>query len=56
VSEVRITYRPLPDATPETERAVLGRVYAFALEKHREKKAAEKGYKGGSRRDSISPR
>ena len=31
MSSVRIVYTPRPDATPETERAVLVNVYSFIL-------------------------
>ena len=36
----RISYTPLPDATPESELDALAAVYAFVLEAHARKKAA----------------
>jgi hypothetical protein len=40
VSKHRLTYIPLPDATPESELDALTAVYAFVLEAHTKKKAA----------------
>jgi hypothetical protein len=31
MSSRRISYRPRPDTTPQTERSVLGEVYAYLL-------------------------
>ncbi len=38
MSNVRITYAPRPDATPETEAAALAAVYHFLLDQHAKKK------------------
>jgi len=40
VSKHRLTYIPLPDATPESELDALTAVYAFVLKAHAKKKAA----------------
>jgi hypothetical protein len=40
-NKTRITYKPRPDATPESELAVLAAVYAFILDRHAKRKAAE---------------
>jgi hypothetical protein len=40
VSDPRITYIPLPDASPESELDALVAIYAFVLETHAKKKAA----------------
>ena len=40
-SNNRISYTPLPDATPETELDALVWVYKFILERHESKKAAD---------------
>jgi len=37
----RINYTPLPDATPESELDTLAAVYAFVLECHESRKAAD---------------
>jgi hypothetical protein len=42
-SNPRITYAPHPDATPAGQRTALVEVYAFVLEKHREKAAGTSG-------------
>src|SRR4051794_6288013 len=39
-SSTRLTYIPLPEATPESELDALAAVYAFVLEAHASKKAA----------------
>jgi len=44
-NEPRVTYVPLPDATPERELNALAAVYRFILNRHMEKKAA--GTSGG---------
>ena len=40
MSETHVTYKPRPDATPETEKEVLASVYAFVLRTHRERQEA----------------
>jgi len=40
VSNRRLRYSPLPDATPDSELDALAAVYAFVLEAHAKKKAA----------------
>ncbi len=37
MSEARITYKPRPDATPETELKMLASIYAFVLRTHQER-------------------
>lgn len=39
--KIRITYRQHPDVTPEEEREVLARVYRYALECGKERRAAK---------------
>jgi hypothetical protein len=41
MDSARVTYAPRADATPEGELAALAAVYAFILECHAKKKAAE---------------
>jgi hypothetical protein len=41
MNSARVTYIPLPDATPETELDALVAVYAFVLECHESRKAAD---------------
>jgi hypothetical protein len=37
MGEVRVTYEPRPDATPDSETAALAAVYRFILDRHAEK-------------------
>jgi len=49
----RVTYVPLPNATPESERITLAVVYRFILDLHTEKKAAgEVGGEEHARKES----
>ena len=41
MNSARVTYIPLPDATPETELDALVAVYAFVLECHGHKEVAD---------------
>jgi hypothetical protein len=41
VSGVQVTYRPRPDATPESELSVLANIFAYLIKTHDSKKAAE---------------
>jgi hypothetical protein len=41
MSDARIVYIPRPDANPDIEVATLAAVYAFILDCHAKKKAAE---------------
>ena len=51
--EPRVTYVPLPDATPERELNALAAVYRFILNRHVEKKAAgEVGGEEHARKES----
>ena len=51
--EQRVTYVPLPDATPERELNALAAVYRFILNRHVEKKAAgEVGGEEHARKES----
>jgi len=38
--DLRLTYSPRPDATPEGELAALTATYAFVIQAHEQKKAA----------------
>jgi hypothetical protein len=56
MDNVRITYKPQPDATPESELAVLAAIYAFILDCHAKKKAAEaSGGQDDGKRDKSVP-
>jgi hypothetical protein len=53
----RIVYTPRPDATPEAELAALATVYAFVMQRHNVRKAAEgSGGKDHARKDKDAPR
>ena len=39
-SDLRVTYTPRPDATPEGELSTLAAIYAFVIRAHEQKKAA----------------
>ena len=41
--DLHISYRPLPDATPEAELEALAAVYSFLVERHANRTAAESG-------------
>ncbi len=41
--DLRITYSPRLDATPESETAALAAVYRFILDRHAEKQDADRG-------------
>ena len=49
----RVSYRPLPDATPESGLDALADVYSFLIQRHASRKAAELGsddqQKGGGK-------
>jgi hypothetical protein len=42
-SDLRISYRPHLDATPEAELEVLARVYSFLIQRHVNRKAVSGG-------------
>ena len=42
-SDLRISYHPRPDATPEAELEVLARVYSFLIQRYVNRKAATGG-------------
>jgi hypothetical protein len=53
----RIVYTPLPDSTPESELDALAAVYAFVLECHASKKAADPtGDPNEVREEDIDPK
>jgi hypothetical protein len=57
-SDLRISYRPHLDATPEAELEVLARVYRFLIQSHENHKAASVGCadnKGGENNQSKAP-
>jgi hypothetical protein len=39
MSNPRLTYIPLPDATPETEAVALAAIYRYAIDRYQNKKA-----------------
>jgi hypothetical protein len=52
MTSARVSYTPLPDATPESELDALAAVYAFVLEAHAKKKAAApSGQEGDVRKE-----
>ena len=42
-NNLRISYRPLPDATPQSELEALAAVYSFLIQSHENRKAAATG-------------
>jgi hypothetical protein len=57
-SDLRISYRPHLDATPEAELEVLARVYSFLIQRHVNRKAISGGCtdnKGGENNQSKAP-
>ena len=57
-SDLRISYRPRLDATPEAEMEVLARVYRFLIRNHEIRNAASGGctdYEGGENNQSWAP-
>jgi hypothetical protein len=58
-SDLRISYRPHLDATPEAELEVLAAVYSFLIQRHENRKAAFRGgcvdNKGGESEQSKAP-
>lgn len=50
--ELRVTYAPHPDATPEDEAAALACVYRFLLDRHAKKAAAHPGDPDDAERSS----
>ena len=52
MDNTRLTYTPLPNATPESELDALVAVFAYVLEAHAKKKAATpSGQEEGARKD-----
>ena len=58
-SDLRISYHPRLDATPEAELEVLAAVYSFLIQRHVNRKAAASDgcvdYKGGESDQSKAP-
>ena len=57
-SDLRISYHPHLDATPEAELEVLARVYSFLIQRHENRNAASGGCadnKGGESAQSKTP-
>jgi hypothetical protein len=56
MTNARLTYIPLPDATPETELDALVAVYAFVLDCHESKQAADPtGDPNEVKEDDVDP-
>jgi hypothetical protein len=53
VGELRISYIPRQDATPQKERAVLASVYLFAIQRFKEKAAESSGGEDNGRKECI---
>ncbi len=55
MDSVCITYKPRPDATPESELTALTAVYAFVLEAHAKKSAAKQSGQDDAPGEEVEP-